>query len=339
MGIGNPIGAGRRRNLKLAGEIPRNCSPKCRGDHPRRQRTPMPGTTGRIAAGSQPLDPRDRTVSALRRSAQAVLIAVTTATPSLAGAQPAAPMEIVVNIPAGRLDVFQGGERVRSYPVSVGRSRYATPTGEASIRRMVWNPTWTPPPDAEWAREETFTGPGWSNPMGRVKMHLFGDYYVHGTPAGNERHLGRPASHGCVRMRNRDVMELAELVLKADGAPVAESTIRRLAANPRATRELALAGRVRVRIEYRLAEVAADSVTLHPDVYGRAAGSAYAARVRTELAAAGADPASVLASVDARRAPAAAVTVYRERPLLGRANVLALETDVMLDSDSALLPR
>lgn len=299
----------------------------------------MPGRTGRIAAGSQPLDPRDRTVSALRRSAQAVLVAVTTVTPSLAAAQPAAPMEIVVNIPAGRLDVFQGGERVRSYPVSVGRSRYATPTGEASIRRMVWNPTWTPPPDAEWAREETFTGPGWSNPMGRVKMHLFGDYYVHGTPAGNERHLGRPASHGCVRMRNRDVMELAELVLKADGAPVAESTIRRLAANPRATRELALAGRVRVRIEYRLAEVAADSVTLHPDVYGRAAGSAYAARVRTELAAAGADPATVLASVDARRAPAAAVTVYRERPLMGRADVLALETSVVLDSDSALLPR
>jgi lipoprotein-anchoring transpeptidase ErfK/SrfK len=317
----------------LLDQVPRGSNPPAPADPDARQDRMR-------RRGSATVRSETRTVSALRRSAQAVLIAVTTATPSIATAQaPARPMEIVVNIPAGRLDVLQGGERIRSYPVSVGRSRYATPTGQASIRRMVWNPTWTPPPDAEWARDEKPTGPGWSNPMGRVKMHLFGDYYVHGTPAGNERHLGRPASHGCVRMRNRDVMELAELVLKADGAPVEESTLRRLAANPRATRELALAGRVRVRIEYRLAEVAADSVTLHPDVYGRAAGSAYAARIRTELAAAGADPVSVLASVDARRAPAAAVTVYRERPLLGRADVLALETSVMLDSDSALLPR
>ena len=272
-----------------------------------------------------------------RSAATAVLIAALTAVP--AAAQQAA-MELVVNIPAGRLDVMQGGERIRSYPVSVGRSRYATPTGQASIRRMVWNPSWTPPPDAEWAREEKPAAPGWGNPMGRVKMHLFGDYYVHGTPASNERHLGTPASHGCVRMRNRDVMELAELVLRADGAPVAEGTVRYLASHPGATRELALQGRVRVRIEYRLAEVAPDSVTLHPDVYGRVAARGYAARVGQELAAAGADPAAVLASVDTTRAPAARVRLARAGadPLRARAEVLAIET-VTLESTSTLLPR
>jgi len=269
-----------------------------------------------------------------RSAATAVLIAALTAVPAAAQQ---APMELVVNIPAGRLDVMQGGERIRSYPVSVGRSRYATPTGQASIRRMVWNPSWTPPPDAEWAREEKPAAPGWGNPMGRVKMHLFGDYYVHGTPASNVRHLGTPASHGCIRMRNQDVMELAQLVLRADGAPVAESTVRYLAAHPAATRELALAGRVRVRIEYRLAEVGADSVTLHPDVYGRAAGT-YAARVRTEIGAAGADAATVLASVDVNRAPTAAVRVARQDLLLAREPVLAVET-VALETDSPLLPR
>ena len=40
--------------------------------------------------------------------------------------------ELVAIAAAGRLDVLQGGERIRSYPVSVGRSRYATPTGQAS---------------------------------------------------------------------------------------------------------------------------------------------------------------------------------------------------------------
>jgi hypothetical protein len=138
-------------------------------------------------------------------------------------------------------------------------------------------------------------------------------------------------------MRNRDVMELAELVLRADGAPVAEGTVRYLASHPGATRELALQGRVKVRIEYRLAEVAADSVTLHPDVYGRAARD-YAARVGQELAAAGADPAAVLARVDTTRAPAARVRMARADALRARAEVLAIET-VTLESTSTLLPR
>jgi L,D-transpeptidase YbiS len=34
--------------------------------------------------------------------------------------------------------------------------------------------------------------------------------YIHGT--NDEKAIGRPASHGCVRMRNRDVIELFDLV-------------------------------------------------------------------------------------------------------------------------------
>ncbi len=35
--------------------------------------------------------------------------------------------------------------------------------------------------------------------------------YIHGTPETNE--LEKPGSHGCIRMRNKDVIELAEWVL------------------------------------------------------------------------------------------------------------------------------
>lgn len=253
------------------------------------------------------------------RPAQFALLLVTLTT---VPAQAQAPLELVVNIPAGRLDVLQAGERIRSYPVSVGAPRFATPTGEAAVRRMVWNPSWTPP-ESEWARDEKPAAPGWANPMGRVKMHLFDDYYVHGTPAANERHLGRPASHGCIRMRNSDVMELAQLVLRSDGAPVTDSAVQRLVRNPRATREIALSGRVRVRIEYRLAEVRADSATLHPDVYGRA-GRGYTARVQEELDRAGVDPALVLAQLQGTRAPAAAVRVALPLPV--RLPEVAMET-------------
>ncbi len=247
-------------------------------------------------------------MSSIQRVVSAFVFSAATA--ATAAAQ--GPMELVVNIPAGRLDVIQGGERVRSYPVSVGTSSHATPTADASIRRVVFNPTWTPPPDAAWARNETPKGPGWGNPMGRVKLHLFDDYYVHGTPAGNERHLGRPASHGCIRMANRDVLELAQLVLQADGgASVSPATVQTLVRNPAATREVALAGRVRVRVVYRLTEVGGDSVTLHPDVYGRA-GAGYAQRVRQELSAAGADAAPVLSRLASLgRSPASALRIAR----------------------------
>ena len=263
------------------------------------------------------------------------LVAATLVAASPLSAQ--APMEIVVNIPAGRLDVLQGGETVRSYPVSVGAPRYATPTAEASIRRMVWNPTWTPP-ESDWARDEKPAGPGWGNPMGRVKMHLFDIYYVHGTPVANERRLGRPASHGCIRMRNQDVMELAKLVLQADGAPVSAETVARLEANPRATREIALSGRVRVRIEYRLTEVDADSVTLHPDVYARARGG-YEARVREELRMAGEDADRVFAQLGTTRAPAAPVRLARVAPLPEREPVIATGAPAVAAETIATLQR
>ena len=40
--------------------------------------------------------------------------------------------------------------------------------------------------------------------------------YIHGT--NHEEEIGRPASHGCIRMRNSDVAELYEMV--TEGTPV-----------------------------------------------------------------------------------------------------------------------
>jgi len=40
--------------------------------------------------------------------------------------------------------------------------------------------------------------------------------YIHGT--NHEEEIGRPASHGCIRMRNADVAELYEIV--AEGTPI-----------------------------------------------------------------------------------------------------------------------
>lgn len=34
--------------------------------------------------------------------------------------------------------------------------------------------------------------------------------YIHGTP--NEKHIGKPVSHGCIRMKNNDICKLFEVV-------------------------------------------------------------------------------------------------------------------------------
>ena len=134
--------------------------------------------------------------------------------------QPAPRMEefsITVDLSDRQLYVMSGEDVVRSWPVSIGTSDYPTPRGTFRIRRMIWNPSWRPPPSA-WARDDKPQPPGSpANPMGRVKIFFQEpDYYIHGT--GLAGSLGNARSHGCVRMRNIDAVELARLIMVNAGA-------------------------------------------------------------------------------------------------------------------------
>jgi lipoprotein-anchoring transpeptidase ErfK/SrfK len=110
--------------------------------------------------------------------------------------------------------VWDGSERIRSYWVTIGMPAYQTPTGGFQITRIEWNPGWVPP-ESSWARGKTEQGPGRGSPMGRVKLQ-FDDYlYVHGTWSPDQ--LGGPYSHGCVRLKNEDVQDLARLIALRQG--------------------------------------------------------------------------------------------------------------------------
>jgi len=126
-------------------------------------------------------------------------------------------VRIVVDLSDRQLHVMRGEEVVRSYTVAVGKPEHPTPKGSFSARRLVWNPSWVPP-DAKWARGKRARAPGDpKNPMGRVKIFFKEpDYYIHGTH--QEDSLGQAESHGCVRMRNDDVVDLAKTVMDAGGA-------------------------------------------------------------------------------------------------------------------------
>ena len=164
--------------------------------------------------------------------------------------QPVERMEsfsLVIDLSDRTLFVMSGDDVVRTFPVAVGTSDYPTPNGAFSIRRIIWNPSWRPPPSA-WARDDRPQPPGAiSNPMGRVKIFFREpDYYSHGTNA--ESSIGTAASHGCLRMRNEDVIEVARMMVE-HGAPSEVGIIRRLINNIRQTREVRLGTPVPIRVQ------------------------------------------------------------------------------------------
>lgn len=124
-------------------------------------------------------------------------------------------VRLVVNIATKQLSVLRQSDTVQQYPIAVGKAKYPTPTGDFTISRIDFNPDWTPP-DSEWAKDRTQKAPGApGNPMGRARIVYQMPYTIHGTD--NLESLGEAESHGSIRMANKDVLELARLLLKESG--------------------------------------------------------------------------------------------------------------------------
>ena len=192
--------------------------------------------------------------------------AAATPTPPHAGAGES-PIRLVINIPAGRLDVFERGKRTRSYLVSVGRRGYETPAGSYYINRIEWNP-WFHPPKSTWARNWTIMPPGPENPMGRVKLQFSTLLYIHGTSEEEEARLGARASHGCVRMGEQDIRELARLIHRYYTPDVSGKLLDELTESGK-NRSFPLARGVPLSVTYNIVEVRDGQIIINPDVYRR----------------------------------------------------------------------
>ena len=198
-------------------------------------------------------------------------------------------VEVVVNIPSGRLELMAGDSVVKSYPVSVGSARYATPVGGYLLATVIWNPWWNPPPGSGWARNRKPEPPGPRNPMGRVKLHMDELIYIHGTTS--EGRLGAPASHGCIRMSNADVVDLAKRLHRIAAPNVDSAELERLARPGKNERHTVMARSIRMRVTYQVARLRGGRLHVYPNVYGRDV--EFAAAVKRELAGAGMDTAQV----------------------------------------------
>ena len=118
------------------------------------------------------------------------------------------PTRLVIKLSDRRVYVYQGDRLEISYPIAVGKAGWETPTGTYQVRQMIRNPSWQHP----WTGQVIPPGP--DNPLGTRWISFWTDgrnqIGFHGTP--NEELVGKAVSHGCIRMRNRDVQALFEEV-------------------------------------------------------------------------------------------------------------------------------
>jgi hypothetical protein len=202
-----------------------------------------------------------------------------------AALQPGEPdIEITVNVPAFRLTLWQNGKEVKTYPIGVGQKDFPIAIGERQATEVIWNPAWIPP-DSDWVHERSGVRPGEiikasdpRNPLGKLKIPLGGGYLIHQAKGVGD--LGGLVSHGCVRMLQSDLYDLAEKIVAARSSPVTKKQIERA---KRGSRQLMakLDEPLIVDINYDTEVVEGGVLYLYPDVYER--GTATVERLREEL--------------------------------------------------------
>jgi lipoprotein-anchoring transpeptidase ErfK/SrfK len=155
---------------------------------------------------------------------------------------------IVADLSDKILYLYEGDSAAEMYDIADGQPAYPTPKGSFSIRKLTWNPSWTPP-DSKWARNKAPTGPGDpKNPMKVVKIFFKEpDYYIHGTAAVES--LGSAESHGCLRMAPEDVMKVGKWVMEHGGQTHDENWFLRLLHSRREEKVIYLNSPVPIKVQ------------------------------------------------------------------------------------------
>jgi len=126
---------------------------------------------------------------------------------------------IVINLSELRLYYFDDqNHEVYTYPISVGRAGWRTPTTKTYVYRKKVNPVWNVPKSIKKYMAQTkgihlpdVVPSGPKNPLGYRALYLARHgYLIHGT--NTPRYIGRYISSGCIRMYNKDIEKLYDMV-------------------------------------------------------------------------------------------------------------------------------
>lgn len=119
------------------------------------------------------------------------------------------PLRLEIRLSQRRVVLYRGDTVFKTYPVAVGRPGWETPTGSFKVMQKFKNPTWVHPLNGS-----VIPAGDPENPLGRYWIGFWTDgknwVGFHGTP--NPQSVGTAASHGCIRMYNKDIEELFPLI-------------------------------------------------------------------------------------------------------------------------------
>ena len=122
------------------------------------------------------------------------------------------PGTIVVKTAERKLYLVLGGGEAIRYTVAVGRPGKQW-QGKAQVNGKYVQPAWTPPAEVKAdnpALPDVIPGGAPNNPLKARWLGIAGGVGIHGT--GEPWLIGTRASHGCIRMRVPDVVELFDRV-------------------------------------------------------------------------------------------------------------------------------
>ncbi|HST10071.1 MAG TPA: L,D-transpeptidase [Terriglobales bacterium] len=115
--------------------------------------------------------------------------------------------QVVVSIPDRKLVVMEQGAVLRVFQIAVGADVSPSPTGAFEIVSRLTDPTYYHAGVVIPAGADNPLGPRW------VGFNKKG-YGIHGTNMPGS--IGKAASHGCIRMRNHDIVRFFAMVSVGD---------------------------------------------------------------------------------------------------------------------------
>jgi lipoprotein-anchoring transpeptidase ErfK/SrfK len=164
-----------------------------------------------LAAPSAQAPPNSKSPAQDELSAEQLASQLPAQKPPKKTAQDAHTRQIIISIPDRRLALLEDGQLVKAYAVAVGASETPSPDGEFTIINHAVDPT--------YRHADKEIGPGKDNPLGTRWMGLsLKGYGIHGTNVQSS--VGKAASHGCFRMKKKDVEELYSRVQVGDAVSI-----------------------------------------------------------------------------------------------------------------------
>ncbi len=199
--------------------------------------------------------------------------AQSTSTNNRPGAPNAVPTDsrIVVNAPAYRMDVFDGGRLIKSYKIGIGYPQFPLPTGLRKARVIIFNPTWTPPDEPWVAKMKNISAgekvPAGSklNPLGPIKIPIGGPSLIHGGKSPAK--LGTFASHGCVGLTTPQIQDFAKMLAQLGGAHLTDVELADYAKDKTQTKQITLEQPMPVELRYETIVAEDGKLHIYRDVY------------------------------------------------------------------------